>query len=438
MDILLVIANVTRHLFSLLAAAFIIVLPAMEKRNKFSLRVGLCIAGCCIFCALYTLFYFYMNSHINNDVIWLITMFLWVTVIAGVVIVTCFKLNPTSFFWVIIVAYATEHFVYVLVFQVVFMWLAGGSVNYWIQLPIYVIVSAGAYFVNYKLLKPNATYLDKRFLQDSVKNRLTFFILFLLFIAATVFNQLNAIGAGEHSNYLSAMSDLINCLFILVVQFVSLRVSRISSEKQISENLMKEAERQYEVFKMNVDYINIKCHDLKHELAAMHTAGIVDKKRIEEAERSIEIYEAFAKTGNKTLDVLLTEKNLLCLSNSIVFSYMADVSMLEIMSAADIYVLFGNLMDNAIEYLKKVEDEDNRFIRLFIKGQENMFLIHEENYCCDKIIFMDGLPLTTKNDSTSHGFGTKSMRQIARKYGGEMKTAVEDELFKVDIYIRKT
>lgn len=49
---------------------------------------------------------------------------------------------------------------------------------------------------------------------------------------------------------------------------------------------------------------------------------------------------------------------------------------------------------------------------------------------------MDGLPQTTKDDKLYHGYGIKSMRATARKYGGDLRVSVDDGMFKVDIFMQ--
>lgn len=46
--------------------------------------------------------------------------------------------------------------------------------------------------------------------------------------------------------------------------------------------------------------------------------------------------------------------------------------------------------------------------------------------------FEDGLPATTKEDVTNHGFGTRSMRLIAERYGGALKLGAENGVFYVN------
>ena len=60
---------------------------------------------------------------------------------------------------------------------------------------------------------------------------------------------------------------------------------------------------------------------------------------------------------NEALDLVLTEKSILCTEYRIKLSTMVDGSMLNFMKTTDVYALFGNLMDNAIESVIKEEDD---------------------------------------------------------------------------------
>ena len=59
--------------------------------------------------------------------------------------------------------------------------------------------------------------------------------------------------------------------------------------------------------------------------------------------------------------------------------------------------------------------------------------MQEENYFKGKLAFEDGLPLTTKEDKESHGFGMRSLRMIVKKYGGELTASVSDDIFHLNI-----
>ncbi len=440
MDWLFIIVNELRHIFAVLIAEFLLVLPAMEKRDRFALRISLCAVFCCIISPVYGIFYVYMHGHmIAISIIW----YTLIVICTGAVLAVCFKIKFTSLLWVMIAAYAVEHFVYVLVNEIVFTGLVGYNMfdwpetaYFWIMLLSNAVVSAGVYYAFYKIFRNNIKYLGSYFLSDTWRNRVFFCVFFAVFFASTLLNQQNAQGAETGINYLGAISDLINCLFVIIVQFIGLTTARINFEKQMSDKLFEDEKRQYETFKNSVDYVNIKYHDLKHELPRIQGGGKMSTERLEEIVEGVAIYEAFAKTGNETLDILFTDKTLTCISKGISFSYMADAAELGIMDASDVYSMFGNLLDNAIEYVQNIEDREKRFIRLFIKPQGAMLLIHEENYLESEVKLVDGVPQTSKDDKLYHGFGIKSMQRTARKYGGDLKINSEGNLFKIDLFIQ--
>ena len=135
------------------------------------------------------------------------------------------------------------------------------------------------------------------------------------------------------------------------------------------------------------------------------------------------------QTGNDTLDTLLTQKSLVCEANKIQLTVMLDGGALSFMSVQEINSFFGNAIDNAVEYLSAV-DEDKRFIRISSSRSGSIFTIRIENYCETDVRFRkNGLPETTKEDNGYHGFGTKSIKNIAVKYGGDASFTREDDLF---------
>ena len=59
-----------------------------------------------------------------------------------------------------------------------------------------------------------------------------------------------------------------------------------------------------------------------------------------------------------------------------------------------------------------------------------------QNYCKNKpVISGESLIATTKADTKYHGYGLKSMKMVAEKYGGTMSINAEDEMFTLSIVI---
>lgn len=183
-----------------------------------------------------------------------------------------------------------------------------------------------------------------------------------------------------------------------------------------------------------INTINIKSHDLKKQLGYLKSHRVAGDELLAELEDSFENYDSFIQTQNETLSTVLLEKSLVCHRYGIPFSCIADGSGMGFMKELDIYTLFANLMDNAIEASLDPALE-HKCINLIVRQQAGFLSIHEENYCTGKPRFADGLPRTSKANERYHGFGTRSMRQLAEKYDGTISMKAEDGVFSVNILI---
>ena len=152
-------------------------------------------------------------------------------------------------------------------------------------------------------------------------------------------------------------------------------------------------------------------------------------------EEEIRTYEAQNKTGNSVLDTVLTGKSLYCARHGVELTCVADGARLGFMDVMDICSIFGNLLDNAIECELTIQDKKKRLIHLAVYTRKDFLVIQCENYCEEKLEFQDGLPVSTKGDGAYHGFGIKSIRYAAGKYGGTVTIHNQDSWFELNIVI---
>ena len=156
---------------------------------------------------------------------------------------------------------------------------------------------------------------------------------------------------------------------------------------------------------------------------------------LSEIERSIQIYDSTLETGSRVLDTVLTEKSLYCGAHQITMTCMADGRRLSFLDDVDVYTIFGNAIDNAIESVGVLTDPEKRAIAVSVWSKSGLLLIQFENYFEGTLRFENGLPLTTKADKSSHGFGIRSIGYTVKKYGGHMAVSAEDHLFLLSISI---
>lgn len=239
--------------------------------------------------------------------------------------------------------------------------------------------------------------------------------------------------------YLTLLSvyDVVVCLFLLHVMF-DLAVNRsLRMKNRTMARLIDEQRERYALSARTIERVNIKCHDLKHQVHHLtNGAGGVDNRLLSNLERTIDDYDSMFNTGCDALDVVLDEKHSICVKRGIELACMADGTSLKSLAPDDVYVLFGNILDNAIEAQESVQPENERYIIITVKTTGKMLVIHEENRMSGKLKYQDGLPMTTKkNETMDHGFGTRSIRHIATAYDGTLSMTDKDGWFMLDIVI---
>ena len=227
--------------------------------------------------------------------------------------------------------------------------------------------------------------------------------------------------------------SVVCCIIVLLLASKSIIENALLQELDYLKYTVRQGERQYQMSKDSIELINIKCHDIKYKLDALTAQGGMTPEAVKELRDSIAIYDSKTETGNQLLNILITEKSLYCEQNGINLSCMIDGVKLDFMETGDLYCLFGNLIDNALEAVKEIEEKERRVINLMVKSKDNLLLVQEENYYNGTREFEDGLPLTTKKDKNSHGFGMRSLRMIVKKYGGELAAYVSDDIFHLNI-----
>ena len=239
----------------------------------------------------------------------------------------------------------------------------------------------------------------------------------------------------HYDRFFVLMIDFFNilcCLMTLCFQFELPLRKQLENELTVINRLLSKTKEHYAVSKENIELVNLKCHDLKHQIHTIGHNSAIDTAAIKEIENVISIYDSAVKTGNEALDVILTEKSLLCRKAGITLSCIADGVKLNFMKEPDVYSLFGNAIDNAIEAVGELPD-DERVIGVTIRKIETFLSVNIHNYYDKTLEFEEGLPKTTKADARNHGFGMKSIRMICGKYNGDLSVKGDNRIFNLNI-----
>ena len=420
----------------LLAAALLYLLPFAKRKPHFALRA----VGGFVFFTLCSLLYFVIFGPDKESPRLVYLTAFWYALIglfAAFYARLCFSISRSDALFFDIAAFLTQNIVYCIyhcfMARVLFPALRD-------LLPLYIfgamLFSAAVYAPLYALFRKPLRAADGKLLDDTrymfgaLCGAFTAMMVVLLFYQGAFSMRVSVYDT------LAWLSGVLICLLFLLIQYSMIRIALRSRETATLETMLRGSERYYELSKEHIAIINRKCHDLKHQLKALERASDADRMEyIREAQNSIDFYRHLIYTDNEALNTILAEKGLFCQEKGIDFGCAVDDVDLSFIRLPDLYALLGNAIDNAIEYVETQDDPTLRTISMRIERKALFIGIQVTNPYTGEPLSLDELPHTHKADAADHGFGMRSIRFLAEKYGGTMEYSTADRLFTLQILL---
>lgn len=398
----------------MLFAAFLF-MPWNQRKNNYYLRfvIGLV----CFFAVVEACLAFNVENKIG--------LLIYTGLVFGL-IWFCFKCSYIHTIFFTTCAYALQHISSKLAYMIVVpISVKYNYSNYSFAIITLAIVSVLVGIVAY--YKYTKQYLKNSDLQfDNVRIVLYsgVFLVAAVYLSVVLENGFDTTADTYITSYLCLNTFcILFAIAILAVEYTNLHMRLLEKENEVMAKLLESDKQQYEQAKKDMEKINIRYHDIKQQYTKAS-----DEERMKLEEEMAELNLRYF-TGNKAVDITLTQKSAKCNEAGIQLICSADASCLEHMKHYHIYSMLGNALDNAIECLEKVSDPAKKVITLDIHKERNMAVIRVENYTPTSPVFSEGTIATTKADKADHGYGMKSIQNTAEHYGGNASFFVENEIF---------
>lgn len=335
-------------------------------------------------------------------------------------------------------------------FTASFQWQLDCYLNERVDVEHFVFAKIVMLVVIYTAIFVLVAFMEKPLMNPEYLNKITYkeFIAVIAIVAvAFTFSNLSFI--WKNTPFSSGFrSDIFNIrtLFDLagmtILYAYQSRVCELMAESEIvtMDSMLKSQYNQYRNYQESIDLINMKYHDLKHQIAGLRAETDIDKRTewLDAMEDDIRGFESVTNTGNKVLDTIIAGKIMHGQKYDIKFTCVIDGKLLEFMHVTDICTIFGNAIDNAIENVVMIKDIEKRIIHVTVSAKNKFVLIQFQNYCEvkpneDK----RGIRLfeSSKADKRNHGFGLKSIQYTVDKYDGTMKAGMNKDWFELTILI---
>lgn len=227
---------------------------------------------------------------------------------------------------------------------------------------------------------------------------------------------------------------------VLTYYFMLYMIERISFlvKKQQEDEVYMEEMRYKEIYYAEAEKRNMYVHKIKHNLenrllGLYHLVETGDTgmllEQISAFGREIGQIDTDCYSVNPSVDTVLRFKLGTAKSEGIKIDTQIHIPQKMQIEYGDIGVLYGNLLDNAIEACRKVPEAE-RFIRVenkYVSGRLLLVVTNSKENGKNKHL------KTTKEDTYTHGYGIASVRRVVEKYNGTVRFTDNGAAFEVSL-----
>ena len=280
------------------------------------------------------------------------------------------------------------------------------------------VISIVLFFIVTLVIEKKSKYKTGEVLENNY-----FYPLLLIPIGSIIIITTTFLSEIRISNTLMSLNTFVLLLINFLVFFLYdgiLKSYRKEFENRVLIQQNKAYRNQFDIIKESQEKIKIMRHDLKNHISAL-TVLARDKNTnkmlnyLETIGDAIEVEKEYVKTGNRDIDSILNYKIREAKECNIEVITKIKIPKEFNTSSFDLNVILGNLIDNAIEALEKVDVKKLEIEMNFIKG---VFYINISNIFNGKIIKENNKFKSIKRNDEFHGIGIESVKKIVDKYNG--------------------
>ncbi len=219
-------------------------------------------------------------------------------------------------------------------------------------------------------------------------------------------------------------------------------VEQLKFDNELHKNQSDYYVKIEESVNISFDRIRTIKHDLKNQLLYLKTRTKDNPvEALEEIDEKLDILigetlneEFIEYTKNTSLNRFLNYKVLQIKKKGIDFNIKTNVGEYSNIDARCMYVILGNAIDNAVYNYSDIKSTDKN-INIKILEESDNLLIKISNPYTNKLVFRNGLPITSKGDTIMHGVGLKSIKKIIDEKNGYFKINTNNNIFSVEILL---
>jgi len=233
-------------------------------------------------------------------------------------------------------------------------------------------------------------------------------------------------------------------LFLLSINFIAFylydalgRYYFEENERQLLVQQNAAYSRQFELIQQSQQSIRMIRHDMKNHMMTLNSLVANGNRQelfeyMKKINAIIDSETTHVDTGNHYVDSILNYKIEEAIRTGAQVKVEIHIPDKLNIQAFDLNVIIGNLMDNAIEGSRDVEDKKITFDMVL---DRSMLFIKVQNHFDGHLNKRKGEFLTTKGNEKLRGIGLRSVQSAVANYDGTLDVETKDGLFIVTILL---
>lgn len=137
------------------------------------------------------------------------------------------------------------------------------------------------------------------------------------------------------------------------------------------------------------------------------------------------------KTGHPIVNAIISDKAFQAKEDNIKITFDGLIP-IDALNSVDLCIVFGNLLDNAIEACRKFEDGKEKTISVTAVQRSNYLFVIITNPTTENVKIRDNSIQSTKGNNSLHGIGLYSVKDVVNKYSGHLYLSCKNKIFKAE------
>jgi hypothetical protein len=238
--------------------------------------------------------------------------------------------------------------------------------------------------------------------------------------------------------YVITVPMLFVMLFLIYTMFYLAAHALVEQQNMLQKNAYLEIQaQQYHKLQAHVQETSRLRHDFRHQLTVL--AEMLKTQSYPEMEQYLKQYISSVSgtpllyCSSSAVNAILNHYTAICQASGI--SIQLSIRLKERCSIEDIdfCVLLGNLLENAIDGCRHLQEEQRHITLTVLQSAEHILVLQIRNPYEGTLLIQKGKLLSSKHEG--EGQGLKSVQMIAEKYNGVLRLQHEKQMFNVKVLL---